>query len=140
MTVIDYSSNGFIYLIRAENGLYKIGKTKDLEKRIKPFHVDFPMKWEMVYSFQSPDYGLAESFLHIRFSEKRDVGEWFRLSNEDIIFIMSLRDGEFPSYPNDYDLYNAKRTARERAKRNLRKRVAALLEVGKDDVLETKVG
>jgi hypothetical protein len=54
--------NGWIYLIRAENGLYKIGKAKDVEKRIYPFSVHFPMKWEMVCSFETNDYSLQKIF------------------------------------------------------------------------------
>lgn len=85
--------SGYIYLIAAENGLYKIGKAKDLGKRLKPFSVNFPMRWELIHSFRSDDYSRAESRLHKRFTSKRDVGEWFRLSPSDIAFITSLQDG-----------------------------------------------
>lgn len=84
---------GYIYLIKTETGLYKIGKAKDLGKRLKPFSVNFPMRWELIHSFRSGDYSKAEEDLHNKFNDKRDVGEWFRLSPSDVIFITSLQDG-----------------------------------------------
>lgn len=84
---------GFVYLILAENGLYKIGKAKNIDTRLKPFTVNFPMKWELVYNFKSNDYSAAEMKLHEVFADKRDVGEWFRLSPEDVEYITSIQDG-----------------------------------------------
>ena len=88
------SSPGFVYLIMAENGLYKIGKAKDLKKRLSPFSVEFPMKWELIYSFKSENYDAAEINLHSQFHDKREVGEWFRLSAEDVEYIKSIKDGQ----------------------------------------------
>ena len=85
---------GHVYLIRAENGLYKIGKAKNITARLKPFGVDFPMKWDLVYSFSSGDYSLAEEALHRRFADKRGIGEWFQLLPEDVAYIMSIQDGQ----------------------------------------------
>lgn len=87
------TASGFVYLILAENGLYKIGKAKNVTTRLKPFTVSFPMKWELVHTFQSNDYSTAEAQLHEMFSDKRDVGEWFRLSTEDVEHIKSIQDG-----------------------------------------------
>jgi hypothetical protein len=88
------SAIGFIYLIRAENGLYKIGKAKNVSTRMQPFSVSFPMKWDLVYSFQANDYNYAEALLHQRYANKRDVGEWFKLSIDDVEYIKSLQDGQ----------------------------------------------
>lgn len=83
---------GFVYLIHAENGLYKIGKTQNLWARFKPFSVSFPMKWEVVHSFRANNYSAAEAALHKMFADQRDVGEWFRLSLDDVAYIKALRD------------------------------------------------
>jgi Meiotically Up-regulated Gene 113 (MUG113) protein len=85
---------GYVYLIRAENGLCKIGKAKNVSSRLKPFGVDFPMKWELVHSFHSDDYGVAEKELHYKFRDKRVVGEWFRLLPEDVAHITAIMDGK----------------------------------------------
>jgi T5orf172 domain. len=86
--------NGFVYLIEAENGIYKIGKAKDINKRLQPFSVRFPMKWSLVHYFASKDYSAAESSLHRRYASKRDVGEWFKLSKVDVDYITRIQDGQ----------------------------------------------
>jgi hypothetical protein len=84
---------GYVYLIRTENGLYKIGKAKDIKKRLQPFGVHFPMKWELVHSFHSDDYSIAEEELHWQYRDKRDVGEWFKLTSADVETITGIQDG-----------------------------------------------
>lgn len=83
---------GFIYLIRLENGLYKIGKTKNMKSRMNAFSVTFPMAWELIYKFETEDYSNAEISLHKMFYDKRKVGEWFELTNEDVEYITSIED------------------------------------------------
>ena len=85
---------GNVYLILAENGLYKIGKAKNVSSRIQPFSVHFPMKWDLVHSFQSDSYSKAEAKLHEMFVDKRDVGEWFKLSPADVEYITAIKDGQ----------------------------------------------
>lgn len=85
---------GYIYLIKLENGLYKIGKSKHLAQRMEVFAVSFPMKWELYYSFQSTDYTMAEKALHAWFSKKREIGEWFRLNDRDVKSITMIKDWE----------------------------------------------
>ena len=68
---------GFVYLIKAKNKLYKIGKTKDINKRMSPFSVSFPMKWKLIYSFQTDDYTSVEIYLHKIFQIKEKLGNGF---------------------------------------------------------------
>lgn len=84
---------GSVYLLQLENGMCKIGKAVSIEKRLIPFSVHFPMKWELLHSFKSEDYSRAEEILHKKFSDKREIGEFFRLSDEDIMYIKSITDG-----------------------------------------------
>jgi len=85
---------GYVYLIRADNGLYKIGKARNINARLKPFSVNFPMRWDLVHSFHSDDYSKAEETLHYMFRDKRDVGEWFNLLPEEVAQIIAIKDGE----------------------------------------------
>jgi hypothetical protein len=85
---------GYVYLICAENGLYKIGKAKDIKKRLNPFSVKFPMEWKLVHSFHSDDYSSAEEELHWQYHDKRAVGEWFKLEHEDVEHITGIQDGQ----------------------------------------------
>lgn len=81
---------GFVYLILAENGLYKIGKTLDVKKRMVPFSVHFPMKWEIDTIIETYDYHLLEAFLHEMFNYRRVIGEWFGLNEYEVGLIRCL--------------------------------------------------
>jgi len=83
---------GYIYIVQLENGLIKIGRTNNLEKRMYIFSVKFPMNWAIIHSIKSYDNLFAERFLHKKFSSKRNIGEWFMLSEEDVEYIKSIRD------------------------------------------------
>ena len=85
---------GFVYLIKLDNGLCKIGKAKSIKERMKVFGVQFPIKWELIHYFHSDNYSKAEEELHADFASKREIGEFFRLTEDDIIRIQSIRDGE----------------------------------------------
>jgi hypothetical protein len=85
-------NSGYVYLLLADNELYKIGKSKYLTKRIFKFGVKLPVKVSLVCAFRSIDYSDAEKSLHERYKEKRDHGEWFRLSKKDIRDICHIKD------------------------------------------------
>ena len=85
----DYKT-GFVYLLKGENGLYKIGRSKvpdvrinTITKAIAPFDI------KTVHTAFYPDCYKAESDLHKLFANKRVRGEWFELSNEDIVAIVT---------------------------------------------------
>lgn len=74
---------GYIYVLKAENGLYKIGKTKNVKKRISAIKTASPVKIEIHLLFQSSDMNKAEGMLHEMFSEFREIGEWFRIGEKE---------------------------------------------------------
>lgn len=76
--------SGFIYLIKADTGHYKIGRTKELKRRMNLFNVNLPFQIELIHTFPSTDYVGAETDLHHRFAEKRVNGEWFQLSDDEV--------------------------------------------------------
>lgn len=88
------AKEGSVYLIKAENGLCKIGKTKNIESRMSQFK-SFPVKWVLMHSFKTRNHHKAERKLHERFCNKRVNGEWFNLDEEDIDFIKSIGDFRF---------------------------------------------
>lgn len=81
---------GFIYLLRAENGLYKIGLTKNVNTRIKAIQNGSLLKIELLHTIRSSDMVTAEQILHARFEEKRNKGEWFALTLQDVESIMEI--------------------------------------------------
>lgn len=75
---------GYVYMLRADNGLYKIGKTKQLDKRIYICGVKLPYKVELIASYFTPDMTAGELHWHDHFAAKRVNGEWFRLDDSDV--------------------------------------------------------
>lgn len=76
---------GFIYFVREQTeGHIKIGKTVDLNDRLRTFSVKLPFKIMLEHSFKCADYSRAESILHAHFSDYRIGGEWFDLPHEEL--------------------------------------------------------
>lgn len=85
---------GYIYLLHASNGLYKIGKAKNVDDRLARFEVKLPLEIALIYSIQVSDMNKAEKTLHNKFIDKRKNGEWFDLSNDDVSYICSIKEGD----------------------------------------------
>lgn len=85
---------GHVYLLRAENGLYKIGKAKVLDKRVETIGIQVPFEIEFVHSISCVDYHRAEKAIHDRFSRQRVKGEWFELTPEDVAWFTSFETWE----------------------------------------------
>lgn len=78
---------GFVYLLRADNGLVKIGKTGKITKRIYQLSIQLPYETELIHTIKTDDMDELERHLHEIFAAKRKRGEWFELSEEDITSI-----------------------------------------------------
>jgi len=93
----EQDSKGFIYVLRVDNGLCKIGRTKHLDDRIYQLGVTLPYDPELVCAVKVDDCIIAESELHELFthSGKHVKGEWFKLTEGDIEYIktMGAQDG-----------------------------------------------
>ena len=79
---------GYIYIIRADTGHYKIGRTKNVGTRMNFFRVQLPFKFDLVLTFPVADMYRAESLLHDLCSPLRVNGEWFELSNEHVNYLI----------------------------------------------------
>jgi len=75
---------GYIYLIKGDAGLYKVGKSKHPDARHYSLVSTMPFPVEIVSSYKVPDMKPAELSWHTRFASKRVNGEWFRLTAEDV--------------------------------------------------------
>lgn len=87
---------GFIYLVRADTGEYKIGYSGNVEQRVKAFSVQPPFEYELVHTIPVDDMIRAEALVHERFAHKRIRGEWFALNEEEVEQIVQLA-----SFKND---------------------------------------
>lgn len=85
------AKDGYVYLLKAENGTYKIGKTVNPKSRRRTFNVRLPFAVEYSHIIHTDDMGKLERLLHQRFSDKRLRGsEFFQLTDIDVAFIVSL--------------------------------------------------
>lgn len=82
---------GYVYVF--ENaGLRKIGSSKKPQVRLRALRTAAP-SIEAIHHIPSLRYRELELLLHRHFADKRVVGEWFKLSDDDMDFIATI-DGE----------------------------------------------
>ena len=80
---------GYIYLLKAETGLYKIGRSRtpkirisQITKAIAPFEID------VIHTAFYDDCIKAEAELHEKFKHRRKRGEWFELLDEEVKLVI----------------------------------------------------
>jgi len=78
--------DGYVYLVKADN-LYKIGMSSNPEKRMETLRYRPPYPTKLIHAFRTPQCRKDEWLLHIIFRDKRVVGEWFILDEDDIAWI-----------------------------------------------------
>ncbi len=79
-----------VYILRASNGLYRIGQTGSLYKRITT-HWNENSDDFVLFAFMPTESHLHwEQCLHRTFCDRRIKGEWFALTDEDVKKILEL--------------------------------------------------
>lgn len=81
---------GFVYLVRAKNGLYKIGSSIDPEKRLNGLKTGSPDKLIIIHTIKTDSAYEAERTFHKKFEHKKVHDEWFALDERDVEFIRSI--------------------------------------------------
>jgi hypothetical protein len=78
----------FVYLFRSENNLYKIGMTTNsVNNRLMQCNVLSPIEvYHVAETYTDKNF---ESMMHMHFDKQRVRGEWFRLTNEDVEWIIN---------------------------------------------------
>jgi hypothetical protein len=74
-----------VYLIRAENGLVKIGCSTGIERRLMYLQTGTPHELTLLGVIETDHPRELERQLHKRFADRRRRGEWFELSEDEII-------------------------------------------------------
>ncbi|MBX0315225.1 GIY-YIG nuclease family protein [Planococcus glaciei] len=79
---------GYVYFVQEHmNGTFKIGKTKNVEKRMNIFGVKLPFENKLIYLIKTGNHHQTEAAFHKHFADKRLEGEWFALNKEDLAWI-----------------------------------------------------
>ena len=74
-----------VYILKTGKNLYKIGKTRDLLKRLNAYHTHLPVLFRVVRQYIASNMTELEESLHIVFQHKRVKGEWFQLTKDDLV-------------------------------------------------------
>lgn len=72
-----------VYLIRGNDGRYKIGTAKNPKQRIRQLQTGNSDKLTLIETYSSENARKIESALHSHYSYCKQVGEWFDLSISD---------------------------------------------------------
>lgn len=67
---------------------YKIGITNNVQDRLQHLQTANSAKLELLNSVKTSDPPLLEKELHTKFAVKRLEGEWFKLTNNDVEYII----------------------------------------------------
>jgi hypothetical protein len=83
-------TSGYVYLIQSPTKYFKIGRTKDPDDRIRTFEVKLPFEVEYVCLIKAFDMYRLEKELHEKYDNKRSNGEWFELTEADVMEIKEM--------------------------------------------------
>ena len=91
-------TSGYIYVVKFSDDieLYKIGKCGDFHKRLSGLMTSNPFIKPILFQ-RVKNSRSCELSLHKRFRSKRESGEWFRLTMENLAYVRRFLDSNCPA-------------------------------------------
>ena len=80
---------GYVYIIRADSGHYKIGRSVRPDKRVGEFTLKLPFKVEIIQIIECDNYIKTEKCLHALCQPWHVNGEWFLLPDVILSYLQS---------------------------------------------------
>ena len=81
-----------VYLIRGNNGKYKIGIAKNPKERIRQLQTGNSDQLKIIETYESENASTIEFALHAQYSHVKKVGEWFDLSiSDEVDFVKNCK-------------------------------------------------
>lgn len=80
---------GFVYVLYSDDGLRKIGSTRNFTKRVAQIAPKMPyrVRLELLFACDTGKERQVEVMIHRIFRHKRLQGEWFNLDGDDLAFL-----------------------------------------------------
>lgn len=110
----------YILINEAMPGYAKIGKTNDLQRRMKElYHTAVPLPFECAYAARVKDANFVEKQIHDAFADNRVVSnrEFFQIDPERVVSALKLAELENVTPQQDYVETQEDKIALEKAKR-----------------------
>ncbi len=108
-------TQGQVYLVGVLEGCYKIGRSSDAGRRLFGFAPKLPVTLTIHHRINTDNDYWLERLLHAAFSHREALGEWFRLTEDDVEKIKSLvfvtSSGEIPAWLSEMASMNKKSEA-----------------------------
>ena len=79
----SFDVRGFVYLLRSGRK-YKLGRSNAVGRRLRELSIQLPQKPDTIHVIETDDPEGIEAYWHGRFKDKREGGEWFALSPDDV--------------------------------------------------------